>query len=68
MRSPNGWIKTARRGSAYCTHGGHYWISKVQGKWVLLQMSNKSLDREQKVFGYFNTLTEAAAFYEGEIK
>jgi hypothetical protein len=67
MRSPNGWIKTARRGSSYCTQGGHYWIAKNSGKWVLVQMSNQSLGREKIVYGTFPTLTAAVEYFNKEV-
>jgi len=63
MKSPHGFIKTAGRGSAYCTKGGRFWIIKVQSKWHLVQMGNKSEGVEQCTIGKFNTLAEAGAFY-----
>jgi hypothetical protein len=63
MRSPYGWIKTAGRGSAYCTQGGRHWIIKTGGRWLLMQMGNQAEGRERLLIAYFPTLTAAAAFY-----
>jgi hypothetical protein len=63
MKSPHGFIKTAGRGSAYCTKGGAFWIVKVQSKWHLVQMGNKSKGVEQCTVGRFKTLTDAAQHY-----
>jgi hypothetical protein len=63
MKSPHGFIKTAGRGSAYCTKGGAFWIVKVQSKWHLVQMGNRSEGVEQCTVGRFKTLTDAAQHY-----
>lgn len=67
MRSPYGFIKTAKRGSAYCTQGGGYWIVKGPGAWHLWQMGNKAEGRERELLGAFRTLTDAAEHYWKEI-
>ena len=67
MRAPYGWIKTAGRGSAYCTPGGRHWIVKGTGRWYLYQMGNKAEGRERRVLGTFPTMTAAAEFYKTEV-
>ena len=67
MRSPYGFIKTATRGSSYCTSGGAYWIIKHGSVWHLWQMGNKSEGRERLLLGKFASLTEAAAHYKKEV-
>lgn len=62
MRSPRGFIKTASSGSSYYTHGGTFWIVKVQSKWKLVQMGNGE-GVEQCTVGTFKTLTDAAQHY-----
>lgn len=66
-KSPYGWMKTARRGSAYRSYDGKYWIVKMDGSWVLLQMSNQATGRDREVFGKFNTLTAAAEYFKKEV-
>jgi len=68
MRSPYGWIKPAGKGSSYCTYSGQYWIVKLKGQWVLMQMSSQSLKRKQEVFGKFGSLMSAVKYYENEVK
>jgi len=67
MKSPYGWIKTAKRGSAYRSHNSRYWIVKMKGTWVLLQMSNEAAGREREEFGRFSTLAAAADYYAKEM-
>lgn len=68
MRTPYGFIKTAGRGSAYCTQGGLHWIVKVSRNWHLIEMGNKTEGRERQLLGTFPTLTMAADFYRKEVK
>jgi len=63
VKSPAGFIKSASSGSAYYTLGGTFWIVKVQSKWKLVQMGNKSEGVEQCTVGRFKTLTDAARHY-----
>jgi len=65
MRSPYGWIKTARRGSAYYAKGG-FWIFKTGGDWELVRRLSAREGWES--FGKFPTLTAAADYYDTEVK
>lgn len=63
MRSPHGWTKASKRGSAYSHSDGRFWIKKVGGSWILLQMGSEAEGREKKVFGNFPTLTAAVDYF-----
>lgn len=67
MKSPVGFIKTAGRGSAYCTKGGKFWIIKVQSKWHLVQMAVPAEGIERNTLGVFNTLTATAEYFKKEV-
>lgn len=60
-------IKTARRGSAYCTRGGGYWIVKIGSRWHLLQMASAAEGRERETVGMFPSLGDAVTYYRREI-
>lgn len=67
MKTPYGFIKTAGRGSAYCTQGGRHWIVKASGGWHLIQMGSQVEGRARELIGVFPTLTAAAEFYQQEV-
>ena len=66
MRSPYGFIRTAGRGSAYCTIGGAFWIIKSRSKWHLVQMARPAEGIERRTLGVFNTLAAAAEDFKNE--
>lgn len=68
MRSPFGFIKTAKRGSAYSTRDGQFWLIKVQGAWHLIQPGSTQENRERRLVGIFPTMTAAADYYQREMK
>jgi hypothetical protein len=63
-RSPYGFIKTARRGSAYSSKDG-WWIAKTSDRiWHLIEMTADG----KIVHGRFSTLTAAAAAKDDIVK
>jgi hypothetical protein len=64
MRSPYGWGKPSTKGSVYYNFADRsIWIKKMGSRWVLLQAKDG-----YKILGNFNSMTEAAAYYKGEMK
>ena len=66
MRSPRGWIKTSPRVPAY--RNGKYWIRKDRGRWELLERRRDDPYESFNLIARFPTLTEAAAYFEAEVK
>lgn len=66
MRSPRGWIKTARRGSVY--RNGRYWITKHRDQWELLERLQDDPHISYRLIGKFPTLAAAAEHYDTEVK
>jgi hypothetical protein len=64
MRSLYGWIKTARRGSAYYRQGSKFWIFKSGNQWELLRQLPSPQGWES--FGKFPTLAAAADYFNAE--
>ena len=56
-------IKTAGKGSAYCTRGGGFWILKSAGVWHLIRMARPAEGIERETLGRFRTLRDAVAAY-----
>jgi hypothetical protein len=63
MRSPRGFMKPARRGSAYRSVTGTHWIKKFGSKWHLIQMGDSPEGVKPITVAEFTTLAEAARFY-----
>jgi len=64
MRAPRGWGKPSKKGSAYYNFSDRsMWIKKINSRWVLLQVRDG-----HNILGDFNSMTEAAAYYEGAQK
>lgn len=60
-------IKTAGRGSAYCTRGGGYWIIRTGRSWHLLRMARPADGIERETLGMFPTLGDAVTYYRTEV-
>jgi hypothetical protein len=60
-------IKTAGRGSAYCTRGGGYWIARTGRYWVLMRMARPADGIAREVLGRFATLGDAVTYYRTEV-
>ena len=60
-------IKTAGRGSAYCTRGGGYSIIKTGSRWHLFQMGSAAEGRKHETVGMFSSLGDAVTYYRREI-
>jgi hypothetical protein len=60
-------IKTARRGSSYCTRGGGFWIIRSGSRWSLVRMARPTEGIARECLGRFGTLTEAVAYYNAGV-
>jgi hypothetical protein len=60
-------IKTAGRGSAYCTRGGGCWIIRTGRSWHLLRMARPTEGVERETLGMFPTLGDAVTHYRRDI-
>ncbi len=61
MKSPAGFIKASRRGSAYYSTVGRCWIKKIESKWHLVQMDGEGI--KPVTVAEFKTLSDAARYY-----
>lgn len=66
MRSPRRWIKTSPRVPSYVN--GKYWIKKDRGRWELLERRRDEPHQSFRLIGRFPTLTEAATYFDAEVK
>jgi len=64
MKAPNGWGKPSKKGHVYHNNSDvTMWIAKQKSRWCLIQFKDG-----YTTLGKFNTMTEAANYYEGKIK